>query len=109
MTNREQSRPEMVEGAKGCGWLVAVLGAVLVHPARFLVLFGWGTIFGHIGGFMASGPPGAVQYGVEGGRNACFPPFFSNITSFGVLPLVVSGCGAGLAVLLLSAWRSKRH
>lgn len=76
----------------------ALLGAVLVHPLLFLLAFASGTIAGasKFTVFHPTAPP--TEYGLQGGLNALGYVVVAYFWSFGIVPLIVSGAGAVLAI-----------
>jgi hypothetical protein len=72
----------------------AILGAVLAHPALFLVAF---TLGATLGSPPAMGPPG-TESGMAGGYNAIEVVVVGYIMTFGIGPLLVSALGAGIGV-----------
>jgi hypothetical protein len=78
--------------------LVPFLGAVIVHPVLFLLTFAWGACFGAEQFIFHN--DGTFSYGQQGGQNAMTTVGCYYLLTFGMLPLVVSATGAGLAVLV---------
>ena len=73
------------------GWLAAILGAGLAQLALILLAFLCGAIFG------AAPMWGSVAFGLEGGING-LGVLVMIYTAYGIVPLVVSGVGALLAL-----------
>jgi hypothetical protein len=84
---------------QGRAVVAGLLGAVIVHPLVFLLVFIQGSISG--AERMATGP-GQTVYGVEGGQLTVLY-FFINwyLGSCGMLPLFISGVGACFAAVVV--------
>jgi hypothetical protein len=82
--------------------MVAVLGAILIHPLLFLLLFCAGAWHGAapISLMGDAGGRSPVKYGLEGGTNAMEGVFiFYMFPYLCILPLIISAVGALLARL----------
>jgi hypothetical protein len=75
------------------GWLAAILGAVLAQLAVIPLAFLCGAIFG---AERMWGP--GQEFGVRGGTNAVEILMIIYLVSYGIVPLVVSGVGALVAL-----------
>lgn len=83
----------------------ALLGAVLVHPFLFLLAFTSGAIAG-AGKFTLYHPTGPrTEYGLQGGLNGCGEVLGVYFLSLGIVPLLVSGIGAVLALGVVHFFR----
>lgn len=87
----------------GC-W-VALLGAIVAHLVAFGLAFLAGANFGSHGFNMIR--PGPTAYGWQGGRNAMESLVITYLFSVGIVPVVVSAVGAGLAVVIWRVCRRK--
>ena len=87
----------MKSGSKaGCA------GAVWIHPLLFLVGFAKGAIFGHPEPQVMSATSGygAVEHGLAGAMNAGQDILVHYVMTLGILAILVSVAGAGLAFSL---------
>jgi hypothetical protein len=83
------------------GRRVAVLGAILIHPLLFLLLFCAGAFHGAapLNLMSDAGGHGTVKYGLEGGTNMLEVLGFYMFPFPCILPLIISAFGAFLALL----------
>jgi hypothetical protein len=88
---------------------VAVFGALIVHPLLFFVAFLCGACFGasRLDLFLADNLP--TEYGLNGASNACERALIIYLWSIGIVPLIVSAIGAGLALGVGKDFRRKDH
>lgn len=80
------------------------LGALLIHPIVLTLAFAHGFIYGSYP--IAHGPP--PGYGIKGGEMAIRYLLVLYLLSFGVLPLVLSGCGLWLGRQMNEVFRGQR-
>ena len=83
---------------------VAVLGAVVANAVMFLTAFGWGACFGAVPAIRSSDVP--IEFGLQGGRHAVGFVILVCMFTAGLVPLVVSGVGIVIALLIVPKRKS---
>ncbi len=92
----------MIRKGKGC--LTGLVGAILIHPALFVLVFAWGAVFG-TQALVSGGPPGPRLYGVEGGLTALI--ILALYYVFLIPPLGISILGGVVGIGLGEFFRAK--